>query len=48
MRGLGDNKELTTEYKTGEGGRLRRSTVEDGLRVLEQGLGRDANVGTVV
>ncbi len=44
MRGLGYN----TEYKTGEGRRLRRGNVEDGLGSLEQGLGRDGNVGAVV
>ncbi len=44
MRGLGYN----TEYKTGEGRRLRRSNVEDGLGSLEQGLGRDGNVGAAV
>ncbi len=48
MRGLGYNAELKTEYKTGEGRRLRRSNVEDGLGFLEQGLGRDGTVGAVV
>ncbi len=41
MRGLGYNTEYKMEYKTGEGRRLRRSNVEDGLGSLEQGLGRD-------
>ncbi len=48
MRVLGYNTEYKTEYKTGEGRRLRRSNVEDGLGSLEQGLGRDGNVGAVV
>ncbi len=48
MGGLGYNTELKTEYKTGEGRRLRRSNVKDGLGFLEQGLGRDRNVGAVV
>ncbi len=48
MRGLGYNTEYTTEYRTGEGGRLGCSNVEDGLGSLEQGLGRDGNVGAVV
>ncbi len=48
MRGFGYNTEYKTEYKTGEERRLRRSNVEDGLGVLEQGLGRDGNVGAVV
>ncbi len=45
MRGLGYNTEYKTEYKTGEGRRLRRSNVEDGLMSLEQGLGPDGNAG---
>ncbi len=36
------------DYKTGEGRQLRRSNVEHGLGVLEQGLGRDGNLGAVV
>ncbi len=48
MRGLGDNTGLKTEYKTGEGIRLRRRNVEDGLGFLELGLGRDGNTGAVV
>ncbi len=48
MRGLGYNTEYKTEYKTGEGRQLRLSNVEDGLGSLEQGLGRDGNVGAVV
>ncbi len=49
LRGLGYNTEYKqTEYKTGEGRRLRRSNVEDGPGVLEQGLGRDGSVGAVV
>ncbi len=48
MRGLGYNTEYKTQYKTGEGRRLRRSNVGDGLGSLEQDLGRDGNVGAVV
>ncbi len=45
---MGYNTEYKTKYKMGGGRRLRRSNVEDGLGSLEQGLGRDGNVGGVV
>ncbi len=45
---MGYITEYKAEYNTGAGRRLGRSNVEDGLGSLEQGLGRDGNVGAVV
>ncbi len=47
MIGIGYNTELRAAYKTGEGRQLRRSNVEGGLGVLEQGLRQDGNEGAV-